>query len=91
MSAFDQEVEIELAPHIGIFRNRDVPGMIGRVGTVLGEASINIASMAVSRNPSEGLAVIAITVDQEVPDDVARQVEGLEGFDRVWFIEVDEG
>ena len=91
VSAFDQEIEIELAPHIGIFRYRDVPGQVGRVGTALGQASVNIASMAVSRSPSEGLAVMGITVDHPVPDDVARQIGELDGFERVWFIELDEG
>ncbi len=89
LSAFDREVEIELAPHIGIFRYRDVPGMIGRVGTALGEADVNIASMAVSRSRSEGLAVMAVTVDHPVPKEVARAIEGLDGFERVWFIELD--
>lgn len=90
VSVFDQEVEIELASHIGLFRYQDVPGQVGRVGTALGQADINIASMAVSRNPSDGLAVMAITVDHPVPDAVARQIEDLDGFDRVWFIELDE-
>jgi len=91
LSVFDQEVEIEIGPHMGIFRYRDVSGMIGRVGTALGEADVNIASMAVSRNRREGLAIMAVTVDHPVPDDVAAAIEDLDGFERVWFIELDLG
>ena len=38
VSAFGEDIDIELAPHIGIFRYLDVPGQIGRVGTILGQA-----------------------------------------------------
>jgi D-3-phosphoglycerate dehydrogenase / 2-oxoglutarate reductase len=89
--AFDQEIEIELAEHLGIFRYLDVPGMIGRVGTILGRAAINIASMAVSRSRAEGLAVMAVTVDSPVPRAVADEIASIEGFDRVWFVTLDAG
>ena len=41
-------------PHVGLFRYLDIPGQIGRVGTILGLANVNIASMAVSRSRAEG-------------------------------------
>ena len=49
-------------------RNSDVPGVIGRIGTVLGEARLNIANFALGRRPSEGgkgamQAVAVIQVD----------------------------
>jgi hypothetical protein len=50
VSALGFEVEIELAPRMVVLRYDDVPGVIGRVGTLLGEAGVNIANMAVSRN-----------------------------------------
>ncbi len=89
VSAFDQDIEIELAPHIGIFRYLDVPGMIGRVGSILGGAGVNIASMAVSRSRAEGLAVMAVTVDSPVPKDVADQIAAIDGFEQVWFVQLD--
>ncbi|HJZ62246.1 MAG TPA: phosphoglycerate dehydrogenase [Miltoncostaeaceae bacterium] len=89
VQAFGQEIEIELAEHLGIFRYLDVPGMIGRVGTILGRAAINIASMAVSRSRAEGLAVMAVTVDSPVPPAVADEIASIEGFDRVWFVTLD--
>ncbi|WP_217912875.1 phosphoglycerate dehydrogenase [Miltoncostaea marina] len=91
VEAFGQDIDIELAPHIGLFRYLDIPGQIGRVGTILGLAHVNIASMAVSRSRAEGLAVMAVTVDSPVPPETVRAIQHVEGFDRVWFaaLEVD--
>ena len=86
VSAFGQDIEIELGRYMGIFRYLDVPGMVGRVGSALGAASINIASMAVSRSQQAGHAVMAVTVDSAVPDEVADQIAAIDGFDRVWFV-----
>ena len=51
VSLYGQSLNIELEPHILVFRYSDLPGMIGKVGTVLGEHGINIASTAVGREP----------------------------------------
>jgi D-3-phosphoglycerate dehydrogenase / 2-oxoglutarate reductase len=91
ISAFGQDIEIEIAPHMGIFRYRDVPGMIGRVGTILGRAAVNIASMAVSRSRTQGQAVMAVTVDSPVPPGCVESIAGSEGFDQVWFVKLDAG
>lgn len=89
VSAFGQDIDIELAPHIGIFRYLDIPGQIGRVGTILGLADVNIASMAVSRSRAEGGAVMAVTVDSPVSELTSREIAGVDGFDRVWFAALD--
>jgi D-3-phosphoglycerate dehydrogenase len=89
ISAFDQEIEMELAEHLCLFRYLDVPGMIGRIGTILGRARVNIASAAVSRSRAEGLAVMGVTVDSPVPPEARAEIEGIEGFDRVWFVDLD--
>jgi len=65
---------------MGIFRNRDVPGMIGEVGSILGQAGINIASMAVSRNRHEGRALMAVAA-----------ISKIEGFEQVWFVNLEMG
>lgn len=85
VAVFGQEIEIELAPNIGVFLYRDVPGMIGRVGTILGAAKVNIASMAVSRSSEEGQAVMAVTMDSPAPPAVAAEIGQIEGFTSVWF------
>jgi D-3-phosphoglycerate dehydrogenase len=91
VSAFGEEIDIELAPHIGLFRYLDIPGQIGRVGTILGLANLNIASMAVSRSRPEGGAVMAVTVDSPVAPEVANEIRAIEGFDAVWFVDLDVG
>src|SRR5262249_29797660 len=52
--ALGYAVEIELDPRMLVLENEDVPGMIGRVGTILGNANVNIANMNVSRNELGG-------------------------------------
>lgn len=44
------DIEAELASTLVIIRNLDVPGVIGRIGTILGEAKLNIASFALGRS-----------------------------------------
>lgn len=91
VSVFGREIDIELAPHIGIFRYLDIPGQIGRVGTILGRAEVNIASMAVSRSRAEGGAVMAVTVDSPVPREAVSEIAAAEGFDHVWFAALEGG
>ena len=57
-----------------VLTNKDVPGVIGRVGTLLGEARINIASYHQSRLDQGGDALAAISVDDPVPPEVCRQL-----------------
>jgi D-3-phosphoglycerate dehydrogenase / 2-oxoglutarate reductase len=78
------DVEIELGRNMAIFRYSDVPGVIGRVGSILGEASINIAHMAVGRR--DGDALMALTVDSPVPAEAQAAIRALAGFERVWFV-----
>ena len=91
VEVFGEDIDIELAQHLGIIRNLDVPGQIGRVGTILGKAHVNIASMAVSRSRSEGGAVMAVTVDSPVPKEAADELAKVDGFERVWFATLDVG
>jgi D-3-phosphoglycerate dehydrogenase / 2-oxoglutarate reductase len=72
--------------HVALFRYRDVPGMVGRVGSAFGEHGINISAAAVGRpSPGEGegdtdLAVMAVTTDQPVPAEVVDRIAASEGF-----------
>lgn len=60
-----------------VLRNRDVPGVIGRVGTVLGEAGINIAEYHQARLNLGGEALAAISVDGAVDDALLRILEAV--------------
>ena len=67
------DIEAELAGTLVVIRNQDVPGVIGRIGTILGEAKLNIASFALGRAGSKGskvpaghaLAVVQLDVPEE--------------------------
>lgn len=60
-----------------ILTNRDVPGVIGRVGTLLGEAGVNIAEYHQARLAQGGEALAAISVDGVVGDEVKRRLLDL--------------
>jgi D-3-phosphoglycerate dehydrogenase len=84
LEAWGQRFDLQLEEHITLFRYRDIPGMIGRVGTIFGERGINIVSAAVGRQPEEaehdGLAAMVITTDVTVPRGVLDEVVAGEGF-----------
>jgi len=56
------------------FIYEDRPGIIGKVGTILGEHDINIATMEVGRKAAGGDALMGLTVDSPVPPDVLASV-----------------
>ena len=78
----DIEIEAALAGRLIFLRNRDVPGVIGRIGTLLGDRNINIASFALGRREDvsggAGAAALAvIRVDTPVPNSVLEALRGL--------------
>jgi len=74
VSALGFELEMELAPRFVLLRYDDVPGVIGRVGTLFGSAGVNIANMAVSRNREGGQALMALTIDSDAPAELLEQL-----------------
>jgi D-3-phosphoglycerate dehydrogenase len=63
--------------YILLLHNRDVPGVVGRVGTLLGENRINIAGLELGREQVGGMALSLFHVDEPVPDDVLAQLRML--------------
>jgi D-3-phosphoglycerate dehydrogenase len=86
LEAWGQRFDVQLEEHVTLLRYRDVPGMIGRVGTIFGAHGINIVSAAVGREPDDAdggedrLAAMVITTDSAVPSAVLDEVVGGEGF-----------
>jgi D-3-phosphoglycerate dehydrogenase / 2-oxoglutarate reductase len=74
VSALGFELDMELAPLLVFFRYDDVPGVIGRVGTLFGDAGINIANMTVSRTRRGGKALMALSIDQPAPNELLEQL-----------------
>jgi D-3-phosphoglycerate dehydrogenase len=87
LEAWGQRFDLQIDdPHLTLFRYSDVPGMVGRVGSSFGEHGINISAAAVGRQaPGENggrsdLAVMAVTTDVRVPDEVVAQIAASDGF-----------
>jgi D-3-phosphoglycerate dehydrogenase / 2-oxoglutarate reductase len=85
VSALGFELEMELAPLMVFFRYDDVPGVIGRVGTLFGDAGVNIANMAVSRTRKGDKALMALSVDEPPPPELVERFRA-EGFDDARFV-----
>ncbi|MFB6259203.1 MAG: ACT domain-containing protein, partial [Thiohalorhabdaceae bacterium] len=69
-------VELELVPdgRLVYMANRDEPGLIGRIGTDLGAAGVNIGGFMLGRESPKGEAISFISVDQPVPQDVLKKI-----------------
>ncbi len=72
------EIEFPMSLHMLLVRNADTPGVIGRVGTALGDAGINISDMAVGRGPDAG-AMMGLSLDQAIDDELLVRLRSLEG------------
>ncbi len=77
---FDMDIVPE--KHMLFIRNEDVPGMIGKLGTILGEHGINIGNMAVGRGKPGSRAAMAVTVDEPVPEEVLKALLSTPGFNQ---------
>ena len=70
-------IEADLAGGILMLNNEDVPGVVGRVGTFLGEKGVNIAGLQLGRKEPGGTAVALLNVDNAIPDHVLTQLSKL--------------
>ena len=76
------DVEAPLERNLIFLRNRDVPGVIGKVGTILGEGEINIADFSLGRRGAEASsepreAIAVVHVDGPAPDEVLKKLEQI--------------
>jgi D-3-phosphoglycerate dehydrogenase / 2-oxoglutarate reductase len=72
-------IEADLEGHMLYIVNQDSPGFIGRIGTLLGEAGINIGTFHLGRRDAGGEAVLLLSVDSPVPEDVMQAACKLPG------------
>ncbi len=72
-------IEADLDGHMLYVVNQDAPGFIGRVGSLLGEAAINIGTFHLGRREAGGEAVVLLSVDAPIPADVVEKACALEG------------
>lgn len=76
-------LDVPPSANLLIIDNDDRPGVIGRVGTILGDAGVNIADMDVGRSKTKGAALMVIATIDPVPASVAEAVRAAEGISNV--------
>jgi D-3-phosphoglycerate dehydrogenase len=76
---FGIKVEADLAGHMLYIVNEDAPGFIGRLGTTLGAAGVNIGTFHLGRRSAGGEAVLLLSVDEPVTSELITQVRALPG------------
>jgi D-3-phosphoglycerate dehydrogenase len=87
LEVWGQRFDVQLEDQITVLRYRDVPGMIGRVGTCFGEHGINIVSAAAGRRPDDSvrddarLQVMVVTTDAPVAQDLIDEIIAGDGFE----------
>lgn len=84
LEAWGQRFQVQLDGNVTMFRYQDRPGIIGRVGTEFGAKGVNIVSTVVGRDPdgadAEGLAVMVVTTDVAVPEELVQAITAGDGF-----------
>ena len=71
---YGYDLDMEFAPIMAFFRYEDRPGIVGIVGTLLGQAGVNIANMQVGRQSEGGEALMGLAVDSAIPQEVLSSI-----------------
>jgi D-3-phosphoglycerate dehydrogenase / 2-oxoglutarate reductase len=71
---------VEARPHgvVLVLENTDRPGIVGRIGTLLGDHGVNIATMSLSRNEAGGTALTVLNLDAPLDDELLRKIQTSE-------------
>jgi D-3-phosphoglycerate dehydrogenase len=85
----DHIVDLPPSSHMLVVRNADVPGMIGKVGTILGDAGVNVDDMDVGKTAEGQAALMAISTTTPVAGDVVDALRGEDGVVDARAIELD--
>jgi D-3-phosphoglycerate dehydrogenase len=83
----EYEMELPITDHMLLIRNDDIPGVIGKVGTYLGDHGINIADMVVGRH-RDGGAMMGVCVDGPLSDESLDDILGFEGVSAARYIDL---
>jgi len=86
MQVLGYDVEMVPATHMLFFAYEDRPGVIGKVGTILGQHDINIATMDVGRPTRGGTALMALTLDSAVTPQIIEEISTAVGAADAWFV-----
>ena len=80
---FGIAIEAELHGEMIYIVNEDAPGFIGRLGTLLGEQGVNIATFHLGRREAGGDAVALVSIDGHIAPEVVERLEAIAGVKRV--------
>lgn len=83
-------VDVEPAGYMLVSRHIDRPGMIGRVGTVLGSYGVNIAHMEVGRRQKGGEAVMILAIDEPVNPAMMEELSKIDGVENLRFVSLGD-
>jgi D-3-phosphoglycerate dehydrogenase len=72
-------IDAELSGRILVTRHLDQPGIVGAVGSALAAAGVNISSLELSRLSEAGEAMMFVSVDQAIPEDVLDELRTVQG------------
>ncbi|MFH4904471.1 phosphoglycerate dehydrogenase [Staphylococcus cohnii] len=82
-------VDFKPEKHQLVINHNDRPGIVGRTGQILGEYNINIASMHLGRTNQGGNALMILSIDHPVTQDVIDALYEIEGFNLIRSVELD--
>jgi D-3-phosphoglycerate dehydrogenase len=86
VNIYDFDIDMVPSEYMAFFQYEDKPGMIGKVGTILGESGINIANMQVGRKVVGGDALMGINVDVPISDEIMEDIKEQAGIEKGLFI-----
>jgi D-3-phosphoglycerate dehydrogenase / 2-oxoglutarate reductase len=81
-------IDVKPEKYLLYIKHQDVPGMIGKVGSLLGNFYINIGTMQVGRTEVGGEAIMVLTLDKELGTDVIRELTLIDGLEEAQFLEI---
>ncbi|XP_041014655.1 D-3-phosphoglycerate dehydrogenase 2, chloroplastic-like [Juglans microcarpa x Juglans regia] len=81
-------VDVSLEGNLILCRQVDQPGMIGRVGNILGEHNVNVSFMSVGRTHRRKKAIMAIGVDEEPNKETLQKIGGVPAIEEFVFLEL---
>jgi len=88
VEVFEYRLELPLTRYLLVVRNQDVPGVIGRVGTYLGDLAVNIADMVVGRSPDGAAAMMGLSLDSALSDVQLGGMRQLSGVTDARFVDL---
>ncbi|MEK5392761.1 phosphoglycerate dehydrogenase [Margalitia sp. FSL K6-0131] len=87
----DYRIDVKPETHLLYIKHHDIPGMIGRVGSILGNNNVNIGTMQVGRSAVGGEAIMILTLDKKIDGPVAIEIQSLKGIKDIQILELTSG